>query len=208
MKKLPHLFKNNQAWVDSVLETDPHFFSKLSKQQAPRYLWIGCSDSRVPANQITGLDPGEMFVHRNVANVVAHTDFNCLAVVHYALEVLKVTDVIVCGHYSCGGVLAAMKNQSFGISDNWIRHIKDIYLTHKSDLDLLENEKERADRLCELNVQHQVENLSRTTIVQEAWKRGQELTIHGWIYGLENGRLKDLDLCISGLDQVHEVFRL
>lgn len=208
MKSLPHLFKKNRDWVEHVRKNDPKFFERLSKQQAPKYLWIGCSDSRVPANQITGLDPGEMFVHRNVANVVVHTDFNCLSVIQYAVDVLKVTDIIVCGHYGCGGVSSAMSNNSFGLIDNWIRNIKDIYLSHKKELEKIEDLPDRANRLCEMNVKMQVANLSRTTIVQDAWRRGQELDIHGWVYNLEDGLLKDLGLHISEAQQLPEVFRL
>lgn len=208
MRKLPQLFENNKNWVKSVQESDPTFFERLSKQQTPRYLWIGCSDSRVPANQITGLDPGEMFVHRNIANVVTNTDLNCLSVLQYAVEVLKVTDVIVCGHYGCSGVITAMGNQSFGLIDNWLRQIKDVYMFHKSELEKIADPAERANRLCELNVRAQVSNISHTAIVQNAWKRGQELNVHGWIYNLKDGLLKDLDILINSPDQLSEVFRL
>ncbi len=208
MKKLKHLFENNKKWAKEILEQNPDFFNKLSKQQNPKYLWIGCSDSRVPANQITGLDPGEVFVHRNVANLVVHTDFNCLSVIQYAVDVLKVTDIILCGHYNCGGVAAALKNDSFGIIDNWIRNIKDVYFMHRDELDEMpDNTPEKVNRLCELNVKEQVANLCHTTIVQDAWRRNQELAVHGWIYGLDNGLLKDLNLCFTDLNQVHEVFR-
>jgi len=208
MKKLKHLFENNKKWAKEILEQNPDFFNKLSKQQNPKYLWIGCSDSRVPANQITGLDPGEVFVHRNVANLVVHTDFNCLSVIQYAVDVLKVTDIILCGHYNCGGVAAALKNDSFGIIDNWIRNIKDVYFMHRDELDALpDNSLEKVNRLCELNVKEQVANLCHTTIIQDAWRRNQELAVHGWIYGLDNGLLKDLNLCFTDLNQVHEVFR-
>lgn len=208
MRKLPQLFENNKNWVKSIEKEDPSFFERLSKQQTPKYLWIGCSDSRVPANQITGLDPGEMFVHRNIANVVVHTDLNCLSVIQYAVEVLKVTDVIVCGHYGCGGVISAMGNQSFGLIDNWLRNIKDVYFNHKAELEKISDATERANLLCELNVRAQVFNLSHTSIVQGAWKRGQELNVHGWIYSLKDGLLKDLDILVSGPDQLPEVFKL
>ncbi len=192
MKTLKHLFENNLVWAASVKEKDPDFFTRLSKQQSPEYLWIGCSDSRVPANQITNLQPGEVFVHRNIANVVVHTDLNCLSVIQYAVEVLKVKHIIVCGHYGCGGVKAALENHEHGLIDNWLRHIKDIIRFHKSEFVGLSHEEE-LDLLCELNVKEQVINICNTTIVQNAWKQGKDLSIHGWIYSIENGVLKDLD---------------
>src|SRR5688572_23407400 len=184
MRVLKHLFDNNRAWAARMLQSDPEFFDKLNAQQAPQYLWIGCADSRVPANQITGLMPGEVFVHRNVANVVVHTDLNCLSVIQYAVEVLAIKHIIVCGHYGCGGVSAAMQTREFGLIDNWLRHLKDIYQKHASTLDAIEDETHRCDQFCELNVMEQVHNVCNTTIVQGAWRRGQELSVHGWIYGI------------------------
>lgn len=209
MSHLKDLLANNQKWASSVLENDPLFFERLSKQQSPRYLWIGCSDSRVPANQICGLDPGEIFVHRNVANMVVHTDLNCLSVVQFAVDVLKVKHIIVCGHYGCGGVNGALDNQSLGLIDNWLRNIKDVYAMHQKELDKLSHDrKAQSNRLCELNIKAQVANLCYTTIVQEAWRRDQELHIHGWAYGITNGLLKDLKISVSRPEQILEVFRM
>jgi len=176
-----------------MVREDPQFFERLSRQQAPQYLWIGCSDSRVPANQIVGLPPGEMFVHRNIANVVVHSDLNCLAAMQFAVDVLRVTDIIVCGHYGCGGVLAALRDDKLGLVDNWIRHVQDVRRRHQAEIDALPG-PERHARLCELNVMDQVANVSQTTIVQDAWTRGQSLAIHGWIYALRDGLLRDLDV--------------
>ncbi|HNI37233.1 MAG TPA: carbonate dehydratase, partial [Pseudomonadales bacterium] len=184
MKLLPNLFENNRNWAESIKKIHPDFFRELSEQQSPEYLWIGCSDSRVPANEIVGLMPGEVFVHRNVANVVVHTDLNCLSVLQYAVEVLKVKHVMVVGHYGCGGVRAAMSNQKFGLIDNWLRNIKDIYRQHHEKLETIADEEQRVNLLCELNVVEQVNNVCSTTIVQDAWDRGQELAVHGWIYSL------------------------
>lgn len=203
MKTLKHLFDNNIEWANKIKEVNPDFFSGLSKQQAPEYLWIGCSDSRVPANQIINLPPGEVFVHRNIANVVVHTDLNCLSVIQYAVDVLKVKHIIVCGHYGCGGIKAAMDNQEHGLIDNWLRHIKDVRRFHAEKLSQLENDK-RLDLLCELNVMEQVINVCNTTIVQNAWKNGSKLCVHGWIYGIEDGILKDLDAGISSREQLEE----
>ncbi len=208
MKELEKLFDKNREWASATAESDPDFFNRLSKQQAPEYLWIGCADSRVPATEICGLAPGEMFVHRNVANLVLHTDLNCLSVLQYAVEVLKVKHVIVCGHYGCGGVRAAMETVPHGLIDNWLRHIKDVYDIHDRYLNKIGNADERADRFCELNVASQVSNLGSTTIVQDAWRRGQKLTIHGWIYGLKDGLLKDLDLCISKNEDLPNIYRM
>jgi carbonic anhydrase len=199
MKTLKHLFDNNLAWATAIKEKDPEFFTRLSKQQAPEYLWIGCSDSRVPANQITSLQPGEVFVHRNIANVVVHTDFNCLSVIQFAVEVLKVKHIIICGHYGCGGIRAALENQEHGLIDNWLRHIKDVIRFNAEKFDGLEHE-EKMDLLCELNVKEQVTNICNTTIVQNAWKQGRDLSIHGWIYSIENGILKDLETCVTSGD--------
>jgi carbonic anhydrase len=209
MKRLPELFQRNRAWAEAVEASKPGFFQRLSSQQAPKYLWIGCSDSRVPATEICGLNPGEMFVHRNVANVVVHTDFNALSVLQYAVEVLRVEHVIVCGHYGCGGVRAALENRALGLIDNWLRNIKDVYDKHRAELSHQSmSPQQRLDRLCELNVADQVANLCYTTIVQDAWARGQSLTVHGWIYGLQDGLLKDLDLCISALEQLPSIYRM
>ena len=207
MRVLKHLFDNNQAWAASMVARDPQFFEKLAAQQTPQYLWIGCADSRVPANQLLGLMPGEVFVHRNIANVVVHTDLNCLSVIQFAVEVLRVRHVIVCGHYGCGGVRAAMQTQELGLIDNWLRHLKDIYQKHESALDDLDD-PQRFDRFCELNVIEQVYHVCQTTIVQGAWRRGQELSVHGWIYGISNGLLHDLDVCITSPDELETVYRM
>ncbi len=192
MRSLSHLFEKNRAWAASMLRNDPAFFSRLAQQQSPEYLWIGCSDSRVPANQIVGLLPGDVFVHRNVANVVVHTDLNCLAVLQFAIEVLKVQHVIVCGHYGCGGVGAALRGERHGLVDNWLGHVRDVADKHAQRLAVLPDEEARLRRLCELNVIEQVVNVSQTTIVRDAWQRGQPLALHGWIYGLQDGLLRDL----------------
>jgi carbonic anhydrase len=191
MPALDHLFDNNRRWADKVTAAHPDFFRLLSAQQAPEYLWIGCSDSRVPANEIVGLLPGELFVHRNVANVVVHTDLNCLSVLQFAVDVLKVGHVIVCGHYGCGGVQAALYRSKLGLIDNWLRHVQDVASMHRASLDRLDDES-RLNRLCELNVIEQARNVCGTTIVQDAWARGQELSVHAWIYGLTDGHLHDL----------------
>jgi carbonic anhydrase len=200
LKILQHLFDNNLAWATSIKKKDPDFFKHLSKQQAPEYLWIGCSDSRVPANQIIRLQPGEVFVHRNIANVVVHTDLNCLSVIQFAVDVLKVKHIIVCGHYGCGGIKAAMEKQQHGLIDNWLRHVKDVKRFNEEKFDGLDHEQ-KLDLLCELNVKEQVTNISNTTILQNAWKRGMEISVHGWIYSIENGVLKDLDARVSSGDE-------
>ncbi len=197
MRVLNHLFLNNRAWADGIRRQDPEFFERLSRQQSPAYLWIGCSDSRVPANQIVGLTPGEMFVHRNVANVVVHTDLNCLSVIQFAVDILKVQHIIVCGHYGCGGVLAAMRGEKLGLIDNWLRHVQDVREKHRAELDSIGTEVLRHDRLCELNVVEQVTHVCQTSIVQGAWSRGQSLAVHGWIYGIGDGLLKDLEICLT-----------
>jgi carbonic anhydrase len=207
MKDLTRLLEQNRAWAENIKASDPDFFPTLAKQQTPRYLWIGCSDSRVPATQLVGMVPGEMFVHRNVANVVDHTDFNCLSVMQYAVDVLKVDHIIVCGHHSCGGVKAAMDNLQLGLIDNWLRHVQDVLHEHEELLAKVSDENERLDRLCELNVIEQVLNVGRTTIVQSAWQRGQELVVHGWIYGLENGLLRDLGVSIDNAEGLADVYR-
>ncbi len=208
MKDIDVLFESNEAWSDRIKSEDPDFFKKLADQQSPKYLWIGCSDSRVPANQIVGLLPGELFVHRNVANMVVHTDFNCLSVIQYAIEVLKVEHVIVCGHYGCGGVAAALRNKPLGLIDNWLRHIKDIYRNYEARFDACIDEDERVDMLCEFNVIEQVANVCHTTIVQAAWARGQSLSVHGWIYSIRDGILRDLDVSCGAADQLPKPFRL
>ncbi len=197
MRVLGQLFENNRAWAAEVVRQDPDFFTRLANQQAPQFLWIGCSDSRVPANQIVGLAPGEMFVHRNVANVVVHADLNCLSAIQFAVEVVGVRHIIVCGHYGCGGVLAALRDEKLGLVDNWLRHVQDVRSKYQSELDALTTETDRHRRLCELNVIEQVMNVSRTTVVRDAWARGQSLTVHGWVYDLLDGLLRDLDVCID-----------
>lgn len=205
MKKLKHLFDRNLAWATAIKDKDPDFFSLLSKQQAPEYLWIGCSDSRVPANQIVNLPPGEVFVHRNIANMVVHSDLNCLSVIQFAVESLKVKHIIVCGHYGCGGIGAALEEQDHGLLDNWLLHIKDVCRFNSDKLRGLEH-TERFDRLCELNVIEQVKNVCSTTVVRNAWKAGNDLSVHGWIYSIENGILKDLDTCITSIRQLEEMY--
>ncbi|CAG0940239.1 carbonic anhydrase [Gammaproteobacteria bacterium] len=206
MRLLKHLFQNNQAWAERISARDPEFFLKLSRQQSPEYLWIGCSDSRVPANQIVGLLPGEVFVHRNVANVVVHTDLNCLSVLQFAVDVLRVKHVMVVGHYGCGGVASALRNDRLGLIDNWLRHVQDVRLKHQPMLEALASEAQQADRLCELNVIEQAVNVCQTTVVQEAWARGQTVTVHGWIYSLTDGRLRDLSTCIACQDELVPVY--
>lgn len=207
MDRLQHLFENNAKWREEIEASNPGFFDKLAQQQKPDYLWIGCSDSRVPANQITGLLPGDVFVHRNIANVVVHTDLNCLSVIQYAVEVLGVKDVIVCGHYGCGGVMASLSNESFGLIDNWLCHIKDVARANQSSLAAVKDDAERADLMCELNVKAQVANVCQTHIVQRAWDNGQELSVHGFIYGIHDGRLKNLDVSVSSKEQLHPLDR-
>jgi carbonic anhydrase len=207
MSSLHTLFENNRIWADKTTAQDPDFFNKLASLQNPEYLWIGCSDSRVPANQISGLQPGEVFVHRNVANLVIHTDLNCLSVAQFAVDVLKVKHIIVVGHYGCGGVKAALQNQRLGLIDNWLRHIQDVRDKHSALLAPLDTATARLDRLCELNVIEQVVNVAQTTIVRDAWARQQNLSVHGWIYGLDNGRLNDLDVSMDHSGQVDHVYR-
>jgi carbonic anhydrase len=191
------LFEKNSAWAAEMVREDPDFFSRLARQQAPKYLWIGCADSRVPANEIVGLLPGEMFVHRNIANVVVHTDLNCLSVIHFAVEVLQVEHIIVVGHYGCGGVRAALSDDRIGLVDNWLRHVQDVYWKHQAELDAIATDGERAHRLCELNVIEQVVNVSQTTIVRDAWARGQRLEVHGWIYDINDGLIRDLGIDVD-----------
>lgn len=195
--KLGVLFDKNRDWAAKVNAEDPTFFNKLSEQQKPDYLWIGCADSRVPANQIVDLLPGEVFVHRNIANVVVHTDLNCLSVIQYAVDVLQVKHIMVVGHYGCGGIKAAMETKEYGLIDNWLRHIKDVYRIHKSEVDAIEGPNQRFDRMCELNVIEQVANVCQTSIVLNAWKRGQDLTVHGWCYSINNGHITDLHVTVA-----------
>lgn len=207
MSEIETLIENNRKWSDEIKKDQPDFFPRLAQQQKPDYLWIGCADSRVPANEIVGLLPGELFVHRNVANLVYPTDLNCLSVVEYAVKVLQVRYIIVCGHYNCGGVKAAMEGKANGGIDNWLTRIKDIYTRHYDDVHSLAEPEQRVNRMCELNVIEQVKALSHTTIVQDAWSAGQELAIHGWIYGLEDGLVNDLGVRVNSLDQVAPTYR-
>jgi carbonic anhydrase len=206
MNDLQELLARNRAWAEAIKANDPEFFNTLAKQQTPRYLWIGCSDSRVPATQLVGLRAGELFVHRNVANVVVHTDMNCLSVLQFAVDVLAVNHVIVCGHYGCGGVQAAMENLQLGLIDNWLRHVQDVMRSHEELLSMIRDDKKRLDRLCELNVIEQVLNVSRTTIVQKAWSRGHELVVHGWIYEIGDGLLRDLNICVTNQNEISSAY--
>jgi carbonic anhydrase len=203
---IERLLANNREWAAEITRREPDFFQHLSRQQAPEYLWIGCSDSRVPANQIVGLLPGQLFVHRNVSNLVVHTDLNCLTVIQFATDVLHVKHIIVCGHYGCGGVLAALRGTKVGLSDNWLRHVQDVRDKHREKLDPIPTEARRGDRLCELNVIEQAANLCRTTVVQDVWKRGATLTVHGWIYGLQDGLLRDLGIRASSMRELPETY--
>ncbi len=197
MSDLAHLFEQNRSWAGAISKARPEFFSQLSEQQAPEYLWIGCADSRVPANEIVGLLPGELFVHRNVANLVIHTDFNCLSVIEYAVSVLKVRHIIVCGHYGCGGVRTAFGGSRLGLIDNWLRHIRDLGERHRGELELITDEERRLDRLCELNVIAGVRHVSQTTMVESAWREDRKLVVHGWIYSLKDGLIRDLKVDVS-----------
>lgn len=197
MSTIEHLFKNNKEWADKITAEDPHFFQSLSEQQTPEYLWIGCSDSRVPANQLLGMPPGEIFVHRNIANQVIHTDLNCLSVIQFAVDALKVKHIIVCGHYKCGGISAAFDNKSHGLIDNWLRHIQDVYRFNKSRLDKISDESERMDLMCDLNVIEQVANVCNTTILRNAWTKKQDVTVHGLVYNIHDGILKDLKVSVN-----------
>jgi len=207
IKRLPNLFANNRRWAHTTEKTRPDFFKTLAQQQTPEYLWIGCSDSRVPANEIVGLMPGELFVHRNVANLVVHSDMNCLSVIQYAIDVLKVRHIIVCGHYGCGGVIASLEDERHGLIDNWLRHIKDIHASHQAELKRYKDKRALTDRLCELNVVWQVYNVCNTTVVQDAWARRQAVTVHGWIYGIDNGLLRDLDVNVANRADYRRVFK-
>jgi carbonic anhydrase len=206
MHLLPELFENNRRWAKARVDADPSFFAQLAGLQAPPYLWIGCSDSRVPANEIVGLLPGEMFVHRNVANVVVHTDLNCLSVVQYAVDVLHVRDIMVVGHYGCGGVRAALERNKLGLIDNWLRHVQDVRAAHEELVDCVDDPIARVDRMCELNVLEQAVNVCETTIVLDAWARGQALAVHGWIYGVHDGLLRDLGFAVSDPSQINGQF--
>jgi carbonic anhydrase len=208
VKLLDECFAANRRWAEQTIAQDPEFFKRLEGLQSPDLLWIGCADSRLPPNEIIGRKPGELFVHRNVANLVEHTDVNCLSVLQYAVDVLKVKHVIVCGHYGCGGVRAAMQAQPLGLIDNWLRHIRDVHLWNREELFAIADLDQRADRLAELNVEAQVANVCHTTIVQDAWRRGQTLTVHGWIYALRDGLLRDLGMVIESPDQIPEEYRL
>ncbi|HUI99464.1 MAG TPA: carbonate dehydratase [Usitatibacter sp.] len=202
MRSLSHLFEKNRAWSERIRRADPDFFPRLSRQQRPRYLWIGCADSRVPANEIVDLAPGELFVHRNVANVVVHTDLNCLSVMQFAVELLEVEHIMVVGHYGCSGVAAALENRRVGLADNWLRHVQDVHMKHADRIGRIAEGAERHDRLCELNVIEQVAHACQTTIVREAWERGQRLAVHGWVYGLKDGLLRDLDTTVMRPEEV------
>lgn len=205
---LENLFDNNRKWSEQVKSSDPDFFEKLSHQQSPKYLWIGCSDSRVPANEIVGMMPGEIFVHRNIANVVVHTDLNCLSVIEYAVQILKVNHIIVCGHYGCGGISSALDSKNHGLIDNWLRHIKDVYRLYQEKVDALNDAQKKTNLLCELNVMEQVANVSHTSIVQNAWKENHPLTVHGWIYNVADGILKDLKITTSDISEVADTHRI
>ena len=202
MQRLPELFERNRRWAASVRERQPDFFARLAAQQAPQYLWIGCSDSRVPANEIVDVLPGEIFVHRNVANVVVHTDLNCLSVIQFAVDVLKVRHVIVCGHYGCGGVRAALEDSKLGLIENWLRHVQDVGTKYQAHVDSAGDLEARVNRLCELNVLEQAVHVCETTVVQDAWRRGQPLDVHAWIYGLEDGLLRDLGFCVTAANEL------
>jgi carbonic anhydrase len=206
-KNLATLFKNNLDWADRIRAADPHFFEKLARQQNPQYLWIGCSDSRVPANEIVGLMPGEVFVHRNIANVVVHTDLNCLSVIQFAVDVLKVQHIMVVGHYGCGGVRAALFGERLGLVDNWLHHVHDVRDKHIAALEAIGLSNTRVDRLCELNVIEQVINVCQTTIVRDAWERGQDVAVHGWVYGLKDGQLRDLNVTVVNQEESSAVCR-
>ncbi len=208
MDELDHLFQNNRNWAEKIKTEDPQFFSKLSSQQQPEYLWIGCSDSRVPSNQIIGLMPGEVFVHRNVANIVIHSDLNCQSVLQYAVDVLQVKHIMVVGHYGCGGVRAAMESVPHGLIDNWLRSLKDVYYAQRHRFTPIEKEEDRVNLLCELNVKAQVANVCHTNVVQNAWERGQQLDVHGWIYGVGDGLLQDLKVTVSGPQDIDAAYRI
>lgn len=206
MEELQILFENNLNWAKRNISRDPDYFARMSQDQRPHYLWIGCSDSRIPANEVVGLEPGELFVHRNLANLVIHTDVNCLSVLQYGIDFLQIKHVIVCGHYGCGGVQAAMRNSQVGLADNWLRNIRDVYDRSKKELDAISDQTERYNRLVELNCRQQVLNVCHTTIVQNAWARGQSVTVHGWVYDLASGTLKDMHCCVSSCEQLESIY--
>ncbi len=208
MSSIKQLLDNNRVWAQELTRQTPDFFPRLAVQQSPDYLWIGCSDSRVPANEIVGLLPGEIFVHRNIANVVVHTDLNCLSVLQYAVEILRVKHVIICGHYGCGGIRAALENTEHGLIDNWLRHIKDVHRYYEDEIEREPDPEKRCSLLCEKNVVEQVANVCHTTIVQNAWKSGMDLTVHGWVYGLRDGLVHDLEVSVDGLDQLRATHQL
>ena len=207
MRSLAHLFESNRAWSERIRREDPEFFPRLSRQQRPRYLWIGCSDSRVPANEIVDLAPGELFVHRNIANVVAHTDLNCLSVMQFAVDVLKVEHIIVVGHYGCSGVAAVVRQERVGLADNWLRHVQDVHAKHDSTVSREPDLAHRVDRLCELNVIEQVANVCTTTVLHDAWDRGQDLAVHGWVYGLKDGLVRDLGTTVTSAAEAPNAYQ-
>jgi carbonic anhydrase len=207
MGSLSHLFENNRAWSERIRRIDPDFFDRLSRQQRPKYLWIGCADSRVPANEIVGLLPGELFVHRNIANVIVHSDLNCLSVMQFAVDVLQIEHIIICGHYGCSGVSAALQDQRVGLADNWLNHLHDVHSKHDARVAMIPDMRQRIDRLCELNVIEQVGNVCQTTVVRDAWDRGQELTVHGWVYGLKDGLVRDLGTTVTNSKEVSVAYR-
>ena len=202
MRSLSHLFENNRVWSERIRRIEPDFFDRLSRQQRPKYLWIGCADSRVPANEIVGLPPGELFVHRNIANVIAHSDLNCLSVMQFAVDVLQIEHIIVCGHYGCSGVSAALQDQRVGLADNWLNHLHDVHSKHDARVAMIPDMSQRIDRLCELNVIEQVRNVCQTTVVRDAWDRGHELAVHGWVYGLTDGLVRDLGTTVTDSKEV------
>lgn len=207
MKELEHLLENNAKWARDKIVRDPDVFQRLSKKQAPKYLWIGCADSRIPANEVLGLDPGEVFVHRNVANIVPHADINSLAVIQYGVECLQVEHIIVCGHYGCGGVQAVLEKAQHGLVDLWLQSVRDVYAQEQKSLDAVGDPQEKWNRLVELNAIYQVMNVCHTTIVQDAWAKGKKLAVHGWVYDISTGLLKDLNCCISSIEQISEIYR-
>lgn len=207
MRELAYLFENNKNWAKNKIKENPTIFTDLSKNHAPKYLWIGCSDSRIPANEVLGLDPGEVFVHRNLGNLFPHTDFNCLSVLQYGIDYLNIEHIILCGHYGCGGVAASMESAQFGLVDNWLRNIRDVYSKEKEELDAIASKEERYNRLVELNVIYQALNVCHTTIVQNAWANNKKLVVHGWVYDVSTGLLKDLNCCISSINQIEDTYR-
>jgi len=208
MRELQNLFNQNALWAEEKIKEDKDFFNRIANQQTPEYLWIGCADSRVPANQVCNMQPGEFFTHRNIANIVHHTDINCLSVIQYAIEVLQVKHIIICGHHGCGGIKAAMENKESGLIDHWLRSLKDLYLANKAQIDSIPDYDARVNFLCEENVRQQVTNVCHNSFVQNAWNNNKQLTVHGWVYDITNGRLKDLNVCYSAADQVPDIYRI